>query len=354
MTFTRILYAPNVHQGGGRTLLIPLLEALQEDDDVIFILDQRLQIPNHIHLSGVIYRVNPTPLGRLSVEWRLKSLLTTHTWLLSVNNLPPLFGHLGMQQVFIQNRYLIDPAPPLRSLPWKVGFRLKLERWWLSSRAKYVSQFVVQTPSMAKMLRQTLHASPSILPFSAPFPPLQETPPLATGHRFDFLYVASGEPHKNHRTLIEAWIELSQDGHFPTLGLTLDATRFPALCQWISSKTQAHSLKVTLLGELPQAGVIELYLASRALIYPSLYESFGLPLIEATLLGLPVLAGDLPYVKDVVRPSGMFDANSPSSIAKAVNHFTYQPCTLTTNLLSAAEFLHKTLPVPARTPLQHR
>ena len=58
-----------------------------------------------------------------------------------------------------------------------------------------------------------------------------------------------------------------------------------------------------------------------ALIYPSLFESFGMPIIEARSFNLPVLASELDYVRDLIDPEGSFDPNSPVSIARAVKRF---------------------------------
>jgi glycosyltransferase involved in cell wall biosynthesis len=58
-----------------------------------------------------------------------------------------------------------------------------------------------------------------------------------------------------------------------------------------------------------------------ALIYPSTFESFGLPLIEARQAGLPVLASELDYVRDILDPEQVFDPESAISIARAVKRF---------------------------------
>ena len=61
------------------------------------------------------------------------------------------------------------------------------------------------------------------------------------------------------------------------------------------------------------------------MIFPSTSESFGLPLIEATHAGLPILASELDYVRDVCSPVQTFDPTSPVSIARAVKRFLAAP-----------------------------
>ena len=62
-------------------------------------------------------------------------------------------------------------------------------------------------------------------------------------------------------------------------------------------------------------------MASKALIFPSKYESFGLPLIEASKMHIPIIASELDFVRDVCNPIQTFDPNSAISIARAINRF---------------------------------
>jgi glycosyltransferase involved in cell wall biosynthesis len=339
----RVIYAPNVHQGGGRTLLLPLLNALKDDNDVWFILDRRMHLPDAIQLQGRVSKVQPTVFSRLAFEWKLKSLLPSDARLLGFGNLPPLFAHQGEQTVFVQNKYLIDPAPPLKHMSLPVRLRLAFERWWLRTRGQYIQHFVVQTPTMRKTLLQSFDAPVEVLPFMAePAAPMNAEGARVI-KRYDFLYVATGESHKGHRPLIEAWILLAERASFPTLALTLSRRRFPGLCAWVQEQSRRHGLKVSLLDECAHTDMPDLYAATRALIYPSVYESFGLPLLEAAMAGLPVIAADIDYVWDVINPTAVFDPYSAESIAESVMDFSYKPATLKISPLSANDFLRLAL-----------
>lgn len=138
---------------------------------------------------------------------------------------------------------------------------------------------------------------------------------------FDFTYIASGEPHKNHRALVEAWRILGQEGIFPSLALTLDAKTDALLVGWIEKTASTSALRIENIGWIPEAELGRLFRATGALIYPSLFESFGLPLIEATAARVPIVAGELDYVRDVSVPAETFDPSSPTSIARAVKRF---------------------------------
>lgn len=222
--------------------------------------------------------------------------------------------------MFLQNRYLVDDAK-LDGFSFKTRLRLKVERWWLSARMSNVDEFIVQTPSMKRLLAVRANVPVHVLPFMARH---EEYVRKVSGQgkrpnaEFDFLYIASGEPHKNHRHLIEAWCLLAEQGLFPSLRLTLDKGVFPELCGWMEQKIAQYHLNVENLGLLLHENVIALYKRAGALIYPSTFESFGLPLIEARQAGLPILASELDYVRDITDPEETFDPHSAISIARAV------------------------------------
>nr|WP_238344364.1 glycosyltransferase [Ramlibacter lithotrophicus] len=150
-----------------------------------------------------------------------------------------------------------------------------------------------------------------------------EVPGDARDPEWDFVYVADGEAHKNHRTLLEAWRELATQGLKPRLALTL-GPRDAALARAVDALRTRTGAEVYNLGQMSHHQILLLYRRSRALIFPSLLESFGLPLIEAEQISLPILAPERDYVRDVCTPAQTFDATSAHSIASAVRRFLDQ------------------------------
>lgn len=53
-------------------------------------------------------------------------------------------------------------------------------------------------------------------------------------------------------------------------------------------------------GVMPHEKLLEYYKSSKGLLFPSSIESLGLPLLEAARFGLPIIASDLDYVKEVL------------------------------------------------------
>lgn len=329
------IHATNIHQGGGRSLLKALLKALPGKAGFVLSLDQRMCIPDMAD-NVQIKRVEPSVARRLDAERWLARHVVAEDTVLCFGNLPPLFKLRGRTVVFVQNRYLIDDVK-LNGFPLKVRLRLAMERLWLAKRMSNASEFVVQTPSMKRLLEIKTHGRVPVLvlPFVAEPNGYAGNESQANVQKGDncgsaiaspastpsFVYVASGEPHKNHRRLIEAWRLLAEEGLFPRLYLTLDETRFAALYTTMAVQCQQYGLQVINAGELSHNDVLALYNKADALIYPSTFESFGLPLIEASQAGLPVLAAELDYVRDVLDPEQTFDPESPISIARAVKRF---------------------------------
>lgn len=325
MSRSLFIHATNVHQGGGRSLLAAVINKLPNGMRTILSLDSRMPLTNSAAEEVYIKRVNPSILQRLLAErWLAKNVILGDI-VLCFGNLPPLFRLCGHVVVFVQNRYLIDDVK-LDGFPFKTRLRLRAERLWLSCRMSNVDEFIVQTPSMKKILDARIQKEipVNVLPFMDNHVGCVRKvnmPKMLKEKDFDFIYVASGEPHKNHRVLIEAWCLLAKEGLYPSLKLTLDSVNFAELCVWIQQKVGHHQLHVENIGSMTHAQIQLIYNQAGALIYPSTFESFGLPLIEARQAGLPVLAGELDYVRDVLDPEQVFDPDSAISIARAVKRF---------------------------------
>lgn len=351
MSATLYLQAMNIHVGGGHSLLLPLLEAITPGRPVVALLDRRMALPPNLPANLTVRQVAPTLLSRWRAERWLEHVVTDRDTVLCFGNLPPLHALKGLVMVFVQNRFLIEQES-LCTFPLKTRLRLWIERVWLIRFAHHASNFIVQTPSMRRLLAAKLAVTEStvqVWPFAAVqrirelksvATALSASPP--TGKTVDFIYPASGDPHKNHRNLIEAWSILAEDGLFPSLSITLDTVKYPDLCAWIDVQKNRLTLNILNLGFLPQNELLMQYHRAKALIYPSLLESFGLPLIEADEAGLAVLAAELDYVRDILDPVEVFDPLSPLSIARAVRRFLGQPASDMV-LLDAKGFLDRVL-----------
>ncbi len=229
--------------------------------------------------------------------------------------------------LFLQNRYLTG-GMSRKGFRFRVRLRIAVEEWWLRHRLANVDEIIVQSPSTAREVKKHLGWEARVLPFAPDVPfarAVDGSAQAASNPRYDFAYVASGEPHKNHRNLLEAWRLLANDNLKPSLCVTVAPVLYPEIADWIEEKTSTEKLNVTNIGEVPESKMDDLYRDAGALIYPSFGESLGLPLIEARGRGMPILAAEKDFVRDVVEPHETFDPHSAVSIARAVRRFLGKP-----------------------------
>lgn len=327
-----------------------LLSALHQSSVVL--LDKRLSPLSNIDPKVRIIQVAPNIVSRLKAELSIKSLCESDDILLCFGNLPPLFANRAKVYVYLQNRYLTS-ACSLSGLPWLTKLRICVERIWLRYCLRN-AKLLVQTETMAQEVHEYLSVKCHVLPF---FPSVMTNNSadlnsdlrrkqhiIEESVRYDYLYVASGEPHKNHQRLIEAWKLLAQRNCFPSLCLTLDPRKDVTTLSWIERQVLNHGLRVS-NNFLPQHQIHDLYAKSGTLIYPSLFESFGLPLLEARDFGLQIIAAERDYVRDIINPCESFDPNSIRSIEQAVlRHLKIQQTPLMPS--DATSFLLKLKALP--------
>lgn len=207
-----------------------------------------------------------------------------------------------------------------------VKWRLTVERLWLRRCRTHADSFIVQTNSMRDAAAQVVGPTVLVVPFSPDCSVIakQGTKEMSRyTTSYEFLYAASGEPHKNHRNLLDAWKLLASEGLYPSLCLTVSRSDYPSLADLIEREKTDHKLRIDNAPAHSRSDMQRLYGCARALIYPSLMESFGLPLIEAQQAGLSIIAAELDYVRDLVEPKEAFDPHSPRSIARAVKRFLH-------------------------------
>jgi glycosyltransferase involved in cell wall biosynthesis len=113
------------------------------------------------------------------------------------------------------------------------------------------------------------------------------------------LYVGNIKPHKNLVRLIEAFSELRQ-GELEDLKLLIigdEISRLPALRRAVH-KHKLHK-HVRFLGYLPDETLAILYRLAALFVFPSLYEGFGLPPLEAMASGTPVVTSNVSSLPEV-------------------------------------------------------
>ena len=321
---TLIIYAPNVGAGGGLILLLELLKADWTGLRQVAILDQRAQaLIGDRAVDFDAHWSQSSLTGRLQAERLVSRLAMPGDIVLCFHNLPPVFPIKGNVFVYVQNAYLTGLIPSSNLRGW-VKWRLLAERLIARRFRHRVERYMVQTESMAMALATWFGpgAPPiDILPFAADMVAGDDTIVALPEQRWDFIFVSDGVPHKNHNRLFDAWELLAQKGLFPSLAVTLHPVRDAGLRHRLQAVIKRSGAQIDDLGLLPHAEILFAYRQAGALIFPSCAESFGLPLLEAKAAGLPIVAPELDYVRDLLDPEVTFDPTSVRSIARAVMRF---------------------------------
>jgi glycosyltransferase involved in cell wall biosynthesis len=140
------------------------------------------------------------------------------------------------------------------------------------------------------------------------------------------LYVGNIKPHKNLVRLIEAFASLRQ-GEFEDLKLLIigdEISRLPAL------RRAVHSLKlhkhVRFLGYQPDDTLAILYRLASVFVFPSLYEGFGLPPLEAMASGTPVVTSNVSSLPEVTGDAAVLvDPHDVRSIEHGIRRVLADP-----------------------------
>ncbi len=124
------------------------------------------------------------------------------------------------------------------------------------------------------------------------------------------LALGSTEPRKNNRRVIEAMRRLQSD--HPDLQLAIAGSNW----RGVEFDPAMIDGRVRLLGHVADDDLPSLMQSAEMLVFPSLHEGFGLPVIEAMALGVPVVTSTAAALPEVAGDAALFaDPNSADKIA---------------------------------------
>lgn len=130
-----------------------------------------------------------------------------------------------------------------------------------------------------------------------------------------FLFLAGSDPRKNFPSALAAFADLveiySSKIDLVVTGKGMNLATLPV--------TDRVRGRIRLPGYVSSQELAALYRSASALVYPSLYEGFGLPLLEAMSCGCPVVASNVSSIPEILGDAGyLVDGNSPKEIAQAM------------------------------------
>lgn len=140
-----------------------------------------------------------------------------------------------------------------------------------------------------------------------------------------YLFVGVLEPRKNVHGLLDAYARLQG----PAAELPLAIAGKPGwMYQQIFARVNELSVshRVRFLGYVPDADLAALYAGCRAFIYPSLYEGFGLPVLEAIQCGAPVITSNIASLPEVAGDAALLiSPTSAEELSGAMSRLAADP-----------------------------
>ena len=151
------------------------------------------------------------------------------------------------------------------------------------------------------------------------------------------LFPAMTFPHKNHLRLFEA-LAILRDRHGVTLPLVCTGRPYEPHWPAVQQSVKQHGLdgQVLLPGAVSDETLAALFRAASFMVFPSLFEGLGLPVLEALASGLPVISSDATCLPEVAGDAALyFDGTQTESIVDALLVAERQPDLLRSTLRAA-------------------
>lgn len=296
-----------INNSGGLILLKYLTEeARKTSNSFIYLFDKRCEGEFHFIDPSEKYILEACERERKKF-YRLHS--NEYCCVLCFANVPPPICLNIPVYTYFHNLSVLK-TPSNFSFIQKIFFKLK--KYYIYLKKDNTDFWAIQTTFSQELLSRELKIKKDkilVLPFFK-IHNCQESV-----SRTDYIYVSVYTPGKNHFILLEAWEKLYEKGIKKTLHLTLPL--MPTELKNEFERLIHKGVPLVNHGYISPTELLKIYQKSKATIYPSAIESFGLGIIEAIHYGCDVIGACYPYLLSVCQPSETFDLKA-DSIVEAV------------------------------------
>lgn len=219
-------------------------------------------------------------------------------------NVPPPLK-IGIKTfIYFHNEILLNQKGLNISIIKKLIFKMK----WIYIKSKNSNyDWFVQTNHMRNLLNEKLNKSEGDIEV---YPIFQENKlKKLKKKKLTFIYPSSNNPHKNNFRLLNAFVEAAKKTTKEIeLFITINKLKLDV----------PKNLKINFLGLIDHNELLSHLRKVEFLIFPSLRESFGLPLIEGIKANCNVITSDLNYVNELINPSYTFYPYDEKSITETI------------------------------------
>lgn len=300
------IIAVNIKQGGGLILLKLLITRLINDKQKATIhVDQNIDF-NEYKLNNIVeFKYYNNILSKFIMFG--KSIPNA----LYFGNIPPFFTRAKNKNLYIQNAFY---TKTFRYLLYNRHYKLFLHKIYITLFIKNVNLVFVQTNTILKSIKKEFGVVPELMPY---FEDLSIYANNKKSKIYDFSYISLPNANKNFELFLDSLVLLNiKLKRKIKIVLTIPNHNINLIKKII--KLDDTNIKIINLGTVSKEKVIDILNSTETLVFPSLIETFGLPLVEACQLGTFVICSDLPYTYDVIIPSATFDPYSKDDIANTM------------------------------------
>ena len=228
-------------------------------------------------------------------------------------NLPPFVKNKDSHLIFYNELFFKKKNILKRS-----GIKFYIYNIWFRLFNKNIDKVLVQSKHLERIIKeQTNCKHVENIPIYK-----KVNKRLNVKKEHDFCYVSSAPPHKNHLRLFNALEILLKKNIQTSIIVTIfQSENTNQLLERIAEINLKYPNAIKNVGYIDNSEIEEIYCKSKALVFPSISEAFGLPLIEAHDLGLKVLTSDLPYTFDIFQEVITFNPFEEKDLAEKMENF---------------------------------
>lgn len=309
-----LLDAIFINNSGGRVLLDYLVEEAHKSGlDFYYLLDSRVK--------GAYPFLQENKVSYLPGSFKVrhsfyKGKESAYQTILCFGNLPPSIKTKARVFTYFHNVLFAEGTS---NFSMKSKFLWMIKRIVFKNLIKNTQFWMVQSEEVKSLMIKKWNLPSDNLLIRPFYPELPFSNEEIKLEQDSFLFVSDGNLHKNHANLLSAFKKLCQIHPQAKLILTI-SKNYPQLLEEIEA-LQNQGLDIENLGIVKRSELYKYYKKYSCLVYPSLKESFGLGLIEAASVKMPIIASNLPYVFAVANPVATFNPENVESIFESMKWF---------------------------------